>query len=96
MENGKSRLQQAQEEVEEVKEIMLDNLNKADERHNKLSDLEVQAEELMEKGKVFEKSTYKVKQQKRCHNQKTKRVVIGVAVGVVVIIVALVLFFVLG
>uniref|UniRef100_A0A8C6LIY8 V-SNARE coiled-coil homology domain-containing protein n=1 Tax=Nothobranchius furzeri TaxID=105023 RepID=A0A8C6LIY8_NOTFU len=44
-----SRLQQAQEEVEEVKEIMLDNLNKADERHNKLSDLEVQAEELMEK-----------------------------------------------
>uniref|UniRef100_A0A1A8KTR3 Vesicle-associated membrane protein 5 n=1 Tax=Nothobranchius kuhntae TaxID=321403 RepID=A0A1A8KTR3_NOTKU len=96
MENGKSRLQQAQEEVEEVKEIMLDNLNKADERHNKLSDLEVQAEELMEKGKVFEKSTYKVKEQKRCQNQKTKRVLIGVSVGAVVVIVALVLFFVLG
>ncbi|CAB1320003.1 unnamed protein product [Coregonus sp. 'balchen'] len=30
-ENGKNRLQQAQEEVEEVKVIMLDNLYKADE-----------------------------------------------------------------
>lgn len=48
-ENGKSRLQQAQEDVEEVKDIMLDNLNKADERSGKLEDLEDRAEQLLAK-----------------------------------------------
>uniref|UniRef100_A0A3Q2NWI3 V-SNARE coiled-coil homology domain-containing protein n=1 Tax=Fundulus heteroclitus TaxID=8078 RepID=A0A3Q2NWI3_FUNHE len=43
----KSRLQQKQEEVEEVKGIMLDNMNKADERSGKLNDLEQQAEDLL-------------------------------------------------
>lgn len=48
-ENGKSRLQQAQEDVEEVKHIMLDNLKKADERSGKLEDLEDRADQLLEK-----------------------------------------------
>lgn len=48
-ENGKSRLEQAQEDVEEVKVIMLDNLNKADERSDKLGDLEDRADELLER-----------------------------------------------
>lgn len=48
-ENGKSRLQQAQEDVEEVRVIMLDNLNKADERSGKLDDLEDRADELRAK-----------------------------------------------
>lgn len=48
-ENGKSRLQQAQEDVDEVKVIMLDNLNKADERSGKLEELEDRAEGLLEK-----------------------------------------------
>lgn len=48
-ENGKSRLQQAQEDVDEVKVIMLDNLNKADERSGKLEELEDRAEDLLEK-----------------------------------------------
>lgn len=48
-ENGKSRLQQAQEDVEEVKDIMLDNLKKADERSGKLEDLEDRADQLLAK-----------------------------------------------
>lgn len=48
-ENGKSRLQQAQEDVDEVKVIMLDNLNKADERSGKLEELEDRADDLLEK-----------------------------------------------
>uniref|UniRef100_A0A8C4NQ27 V-SNARE coiled-coil homology domain-containing protein n=1 Tax=Dicentrarchus labrax TaxID=13489 RepID=A0A8C4NQ27_DICLA len=47
--NNCSRLQQAQEDVEEVKVIMLDNLSKADERGDKLDDLEGRADELLEK-----------------------------------------------
>lgn len=48
-ENGKSRLQQAQEDVEEVTIIMVDNLNKAEERSGKLDDLENRADDLLEK-----------------------------------------------
>lgn len=48
-ENGKSRLEQTQEEVEEVKVIMLDNLNKAEERSGKLGELEDRADVLLEK-----------------------------------------------
>lgn len=48
-ESGKSRLQQAQDDVEEVKVIMLDNLNKADERSGKLEDLEDRADQLLAK-----------------------------------------------
>ncbi|XP_008282394.1 vesicle-associated membrane protein 5 isoform X2 [Stegastes partitus] len=49
MENGKSRLQQTQDDVEELKDIMLDNLNKADERNEKLGELENRAEDLLER-----------------------------------------------
>ncbi|KAM4579173.1 vesicle-associated membrane protein 5-like [Fundulus diaphanus] len=86
-EDGKSRLQQAQEEVEEVKGIMLDNMNKADERSGKLNDLEQQAEELLEKGKVFEKKSHQVKQQKKMANKKMKIVfiVVGVVAGLIVL-----------
>ncbi|XP_013870419.1 vesicle-associated membrane protein 5 [Austrofundulus limnaeus] len=93
MENGKSRLQQAQEEAEEVKEIMLDNMNKADERTGKLTDLEDRAEELMEKGKVFEKTTLKVKQQKRWDNMKMKIIFISVGVVAGIIILTLIIYY---
>ncbi|CAJ1068299.1 vesicle-associated membrane protein 5 [Xyrichtys novacula] len=72
MENGKNRLQQAQEDVEEVKGIMLDNLNKADERAGKLDDLEDRADELLAKSKAFEKTANQVKQKKRWENKKMK------------------------
>lgn len=48
-ENGRSRLQQTQEEVEEVTVIMLDNLNKANERSGKLGELENRADQLLVK-----------------------------------------------
>lgn len=78
--NGKSRLQQTQEDVEEVKEIMLDNMAKANERSGKLEDLEDRAEELKEKGRVFQKKTQTLKQKKRWENQRMKIIFIIVAV----------------
>ncbi|XP_055017471.1 vesicle-associated membrane protein 5 [Boleophthalmus pectinirostris] len=86
-ENGRSRLQKTQEEVEEVKIIMVDNLNKADERAGKLTDLEERADNLLLKSKAFEKTTVKVKQQKQWENNKMKIifVAIGIAVGAIII-----------
>uniref|UniRef100_UPI0037E92566 vesicle-associated membrane protein 5 isoform X2 n=1 Tax=Semicossyphus pulcher TaxID=241346 RepID=UPI0037E92566 len=92
MENGKSRLQKAQDDVEEVKVIMLDNLNKADERSGKLEDLEGRADDLLEKSKAFEKTANQVKQKKRWENKKMKVVFIGIGVTAALIIVGLIIF----
>ncbi|KAK2837717.1 hypothetical protein Q5P01_014929 [Channa striata] len=92
MENGKSRLDKTKEEVEEVKEIMLDNLNKANERSDKLTDLEGRADELLEKGKAFEKKTKELKQQKWWENKKMKVVLISIGVVAAIIIIGLIIF----
>uniref|UniRef100_A0A3Q3WHH5 V-SNARE coiled-coil homology domain-containing protein n=1 Tax=Mola mola TaxID=94237 RepID=A0A3Q3WHH5_MOLML len=89
---GRSRLQQAQEDVEEVTVIMLDNLNKANERGVKLEDLEDRADELLEKGKAFEKTTNKLKQKKRCENSRMKVISVAVGVVVVAIVIGLIVF----
>ncbi|XP_074493160.1 vesicle-associated membrane protein 5 isoform X1 [Sebastes fasciatus] len=91
-ENGKNRLQQAQEDVEEVKVIMLDNLNKADERSGRLGELEDRADELMERSKAFEKTANQVKQKKRWENKKMKVVFIGIGVVAALIIIGLIIY----
>uniref|UniRef100_A0A3B4FF11 Vesicle-associated membrane protein 5-like n=1 Tax=Pundamilia nyererei TaxID=303518 RepID=A0A3B4FF11_9CICH len=85
-ENGKSHLQKTQEEVEEVKVIMLQNMNKAEERSGKLNELEDRA-----KLKKFEKTSTQVKTQKRWANKKMKVVLIAVAVVAGLIILSLII-----
>ncbi|KAB5528290.1 hypothetical protein PHYPO_G00138570 [Pangasianodon hypophthalmus] len=85
MENGRSQLQQAQQDVEEVRVIMLENLNKASEREGKLGDLENRADQLLEQSKVFSKTANQVKQKKQWENMKMK-VILAVIVGVVVVV----------
>ncbi|XP_068615160.1 vesicle-associated membrane protein 5-like [Brachionichthys hirsutus] len=96
MENGKSRLQQAQDGVEEVTVIMMENLNKADERSGKLDDLEDRAEELLAKSKTFEKTANQVKQKKRWENKKMLFLFIGVGVVAGLIIVGLIIYAIVG
>lgn len=93
MENGKSRLQMAREEVTEVKDIMMDNLRKADERSGKLEDLESRADDMLVQSKAFEKTAQKVKQKKRWENMKMKVVLVGGAVVVAAIIVAVIIYY---
>lgn len=92
MENGKTRLQQTQDDVEEVKVIMLDNLNKAEERTGKLGELEDRADVLLEKSKAFEKTANQVKQKKRWENKKTKVMFIAIGVVAGLVIVGLIIF----
>ncbi|KAK9522291.1 hypothetical protein VZT92_018766 [Zoarces viviparus] len=92
MMNGKNRLQQAQDDVEEVKGIMLENIHKADERTEKMGDLEERAEDLLSKAVVFEKRTEKVKQQKRWENKKMKVVFIGIGVVAALIVLGLIIY----
>lgn len=96
MENGKNRLQLAQDEVEEVKGIMLVNLNKADERAGKLDDLEDRADELLEKSKKFEKTASQVKQKKRWENKRMKVIFIAIGVVAALVIIGLIIFAIAG
>ncbi|KAM4615916.1 vesicle-associated membrane protein 5 [Polymixia lowei] len=92
MENGRSRLQQAQEDVDEVKVIMMENLNKADERSGKLGDLEDRADVLLVQSKAFAKNTQKVKEKKRWDNVKMKVLLIGIGVAVGAIVLGLIIY----
>lgn len=84
VENGQSRLRQAQDDVEEIKVIMLDNMNKADERAGKLEDLDDRAEKLLEHSERFLKTSNKVKQKTQWENMKYK-VIIAAVVAVVLL-----------
>ncbi|PWA18465.1 hypothetical protein CCH79_00009915 [Gambusia affinis] len=85
-EEGKSRLQQTQDKVEQVTVIMLDNKRKAEERSGNLGDLEQQAEDLLEKSKVFEKTTRKLKQQKEISDKKPKKaIIVSVVAGLIIL-----------
>ncbi|XP_072244659.1 vesicle-associated membrane protein 5 [Leuresthes tenuis] len=96
MDNGNGKLERLQGDVEEVKVIMLDNLNRTEERGDKLSDLDVRAEELLQKGKAFEKTTSQVKQKERWENKKMKVVFIGIGVVVGLVILGLIIFACVG
>lgn len=96
MENGKSRLQKAQEEVSEVKDIMMDNLKKADERSGKLEDLESRADDMLVQSKAFGKTTQKVKQKKQWENKKLKVVLMGGAVVVAAIVLAIIIYYIIN
>ncbi|XP_075323204.1 uncharacterized protein LOC142381832 [Odontesthes bonariensis] len=89
--NGNSKLERLQGDVEEVKVIMLENRNKAEDRGEKLSDLNDRAEVLREKAKGFEKTTRKLVPNNRCENKKVVFIAIGVVAGLVIL--GLVIFF---
>ncbi|XP_051524499.1 vesicle-associated membrane protein 5-like [Myxocyprinus asiaticus] len=93
MENGQSRLRQAQESVEEVKVIMLDNLNKAEERSGKLGELDNRAEQLLQKSKSFSRTATKVKQKKRWENIKCKVIIVAVVVLIIIVAVVVAVIF---
>ncbi|XP_062873905.1 vesicle-associated membrane protein 5 [Trichomycterus rosablanca] len=89
MENGGGRLEQAQQGVEEVKIIMMENLKSAREREGKLGDLENRADLLLEKSKVFSKTATQVKHKKQWENLKWKVILVVVCVLAVIVIIGI-------
>ncbi|KAI9018965.1 synaptobrevin [Hyaloraphidium curvatum] len=70
---------QVQQELEEVKVIMQDNLNKAIERGENLQDLQLKTEELQESSQQFQKTAKEVKRQMWWKDTKMQ-IIIGVVV----------------
>ncbi|KPP61231.1 vesicle-associated membrane protein 5-like [Scleropages formosus] len=80
--SGNSRLEKVHQEVDEVKTIMLDNINKNEERSGKLKELEDRADQVCVKSKSFRRTTVRVKQQSQWKNRKMKILLIAIVAGV--------------
>uniref|UniRef100_A0A3B3QA18 Vesicle-associated membrane protein 5 n=1 Tax=Paramormyrops kingsleyae TaxID=1676925 RepID=A0A3B3QA18_9TELE len=89
-----SRLQQVQDDADEVKGIMLENLQKVEDRSGKLGELEVRADQLLvQVGCAFQKTTATVKRRTYLQAMKMKLLLGGlVAVLLVIIIVVIIIF----
>ncbi|XP_048858783.1 vesicle-associated membrane protein 5 [Brienomyrus brachyistius] len=90
MENGKNRLQQVQDDAEEVKGIMLENLQKVEDRSGKLRELEDRADQLLVQSKAFQKTTATVK-RRACLQAMKMRLLLGGLVAVLLVIVIVVI-----
>ncbi|XP_026795899.2 synaptobrevin-1 [Pangasianodon hypophthalmus] len=97
MEKGESRVQQLQEDVEEVRVIMQDNIEKAREREGKLEELDERAESMLKSSTQFRKSTKRVRKTVEientllpCKNRKVIAVIAGVVVLVIIVIIVII------
>lgn len=82
---GPSKLEQAQQQVNEVVGIMRVNVEKVLERDQKLSELDSRAEALQEGGKRFEQQAQKLKRKYWWKN--IKMMIIMGTIGVVLLII---------
>ncbi|TMW46533.1 hypothetical protein DOY81_008389 [Sarcophaga bullata] len=80
-------LKQTQEQVEELVEILHDNVDKALERDNKLSELSEISENLEKSASTFKTQAVVVKRNQRWKHMKTKLVFAGVAAVILIIII---------
>ncbi|XP_041088000.1 vesicle-associated membrane protein 5-like [Polyodon spathula] len=90
---GETRLQWCKEQADEVKEIMVENYNKAVEREGKLGELELRSDDLLRKSKTFTKSAAKVSHQSRWENIKMKVVIGGVLALLAVVVFAVIIWY---
>uniref|UniRef100_A0AAZ3REG0 V-SNARE coiled-coil homology domain-containing protein n=1 Tax=Oncorhynchus tshawytscha TaxID=74940 RepID=A0AAZ3REG0_ONCTS len=92
MPENNNQQRKVQEEAEEVKVIMMDNMEKTEERKEKVQDLDERAGEL--KSKSFHKTAMKVQKQMKCDNVKASWKLIAVvgAMAAIIIIVAIIMW----
>ncbi|XP_041066377.1 vesicle-associated membrane protein 1-like [Carcharodon carcharias] len=79
-----------QKETDEVLEVMCANTDKVKERGEKLEVLDDRAMQLLESGKVFQKTAKEVAKQERFKNMKWK-IILGVTFGLVALIIIIVI-----
>ncbi|KAK3514696.1 hypothetical protein QTP70_027950 [Hemibagrus guttatus] len=84
-EKGDRRLQQLQGDVEETKDIMVENYNKAIDRSTKLEDLDERADALLESSKQFQKTTRNLRVKPR-----RKVIVAGIALGLLLLLIIII------
>lgn len=71
---------------------MMDNMEKTEERKEKLQDLDKRAKELKLKSKSFYKTSRKLNEQKKCDNIKAKWKLIAVVAASAIIVILVAIF----
>jgi len=88
---GSSKLKGVQDKVEEVKEIMKTNVQKALDNVDKLDEIEEKSDKFLDQAKMFKRDATQLKRQMRCKYYKiTALIVLVVGVILTIIIVPLV------
>ncbi|XP_067857401.1 vesicle-associated membrane protein 5-like [Heptranchias perlo] len=83
--NNSDIINNIHKQVDDVMEVMVVNVGKVKDRGGKLEALDDRAEQLLEAGKVFQKTTKEVAQQEKFKNMKWK-IIMGVGVGLLILL----------
>ena len=93
--HNQSGLQPLVDQVEDVKGIMSNNIEKALEREGKINELDTRADQLREKATQFNTTAIKVNRKMWWENTKMK-IIIGVSVGVLLLTILMIVLWQLG
>lgn len=89
---AQSKLQAVQGKVDQVRDLMKDNVQKALSNVEKLEDMEEKSEQFEDAARQFQKSSVQIKREMRCRYYKiTALIVLLVAIALTVIIVPIVI-----
>ena len=87
-EYGSCKLAEVQQKVDDVKTVLQDNVNRALQNVERVSDMETSAEDLRREADILRNSAGRVKSKMRCSYHKSTALLVGVAVVVLVVIIA--------
>ncbi|XP_072342145.1 vesicle-associated membrane protein 5-like isoform X2 [Scyliorhinus torazame] len=92
--NNSDIIRKLQKDADDVMEVMITNVDKVKERGEQLEVLGDRAEQLLEAGKVFQKTAKEVERKERCGNVKWK-IILGVTAGLVILVIIIVMICIL-
>lgn len=85
--HGASKLRDVQDKVNQVKDIMKDNVEKALDNVQSLEELDNKSEQFEKQAQQFEKSAVSVKKMMRCQNWKLTAIIVGIVALIILIII---------
>lgn len=85
---GTDKLKNVQAKVDQVKDVMKDNVNKALANVDSLNELEGKADQFEGQAKQFEREATKTKNMMRCRNYKMNAIIAVIVIIVIIIIIA--------
>jgi len=87
---SRSKLKDVQGKVDQVKDIMKDNVNKALDNVERLEDMEIKSDQLEQQAKGFQQGAVQVKKRFQCEYYKATAILAALVIIVIIIIIVVV------
>ncbi|XP_028654284.1 vesicle-associated membrane protein 5 [Erpetoichthys calabaricus] len=84
---NEDKVKKLQNEVDEVQNLMRDNIDKTYEREEKLAELEIRSDALLEQSRKFSKTAGTIARQTWLENVKIKLILAAVAAVVILVVI---------